>query len=195
MKTVSLSPASELRRKVVLGAAGTGVASTAACLGACTASSTDRQLRFGSLAEAADELARLTRTTNLQSGASWSWAQTLNHCAQSIEYSMSGFPQAKPELFQRTLGAAAFSVFSWRGRMTHELSEPIPGAPALDARAEAAPALERLRASMRAFSAWQGPLKPHFAYGDLDKPAYERAHAMHLANHFSAFRGGASNAA
>ena len=34
---------------------------------------------------------------------------------------------------------------------------------------------------------WQGPLRPHFAYGKLSKPEFERAHAMHLANHFSAF--------
>ena len=28
---------------------------------------------------------------------------------------------------------------------------------------------------------------PHFAYGALDKTAYEQAHAMHIANHLSHF--------
>ena len=37
------------------------------------------------------------------------------------------------------------------------------------------------------FAAHTGPLQPHFAYGALDKAQYEQAHAMHLANHLSAF--------
>jgi hypothetical protein len=112
----------------------------------------------------------------------------MHHCAQSIEYSMSGFPQPKSKLFQHTIGAAAVGVFSWRGRMTHDLSEPIPGAPMLDAKADTAQAVERLRASMLAFANWSKPLLPHFAYGELSKQEYELAHAMHLANHLSAFR-------
>jgi len=100
---------------------------------------------------------------------------------------MKGFPEPKSELFQRTVGSAAFGVFSWRGRMTHDLAEPIPGAPALEVKTESTHALERLRASIFNFRRWSEPLKPHFAYGVLDKKEYELAHAMHLANHFSAF--------
>ena len=48
-------------------------------------------------------------------------------------------------------------------------------------------ALDRLRQAIGRFRGWSGPLQPHFAYGALDKAGYERAHAMHLANHFSAF--------
>jgi hypothetical protein len=40
---------------------------------------------------------------------------------------------------------------------------------------------------MQTFAQHTGPLMPHFAYGALDKADYEQAHAMHLANHFSAF--------
>jgi hypothetical protein len=47
-------------------------------------------------------------------------------------------------------------------------------------------------ATMQAFAGWSGPLRPHFAYGDLDKPAYEHAHAMHIANHLSGFRIGSN---
>lgn len=147
----------------------------------------DRQLQFSSLAAAEEELARLAQTKEPVSDATWNWAQTLLHCAQSIEYSMSGFPQSKSKLFQRTIGAAAFTVFSWRGRMTHDLSDPIPGAPLLEAKDEPTQALLRLRNSILSFQRWSGPLQPHFAYGALDKKTYELAHAMHLANHLSAF--------
>ncbi|HZT56441.1 MAG TPA: DUF1569 domain-containing protein, partial [Burkholderiaceae bacterium] len=47
------------------------------------------------------------------------------------------------------------------------------------------PALERAIAALRAFDAHAGALQPHFAYGALDKPAYTRAHLMHLANHWN----------
>jgi hypothetical protein len=148
----------------------------------------DRQLHFASLAAAGEELARLEQAKELVSRTTWDWAKTLIHCAQSIEYSMSGFPQSKSKLFQRTVGSAAFGLFSWRGRMSHDLGEPIPGAPKLEATANPAQALERLRVSMLNFQQWSGPLLPHFAYGVLTKHEYELAHAMHLANHFSAFR-------
>lgn len=172
----------------MIAATGAATALAAGGMAGCQSASTDdRQLRFASLAAAEQELARLAQAGELASNAAWSWAQTLSHCAQSIEFSMSGFPQEKSALFQRTVGSAALGVFSWRGRMTHDLAEPIPGAPSLAAANEPAPALERLRAAIAAFRAWSGPLRPHFAYGTLDKKDYELAHAMHLANHFSAF--------
>lgn len=148
----------------------------------------DRQLTFATLAAAVDELARLAQAPARVSSTAFTWPQTLVHCAQSIEYSMSGFPAPKPVLFQRTVGAAAFGVFAWRGRMSHDLGEPIPGAPALSAATDAALALERLRTALQKFGLWTGPLQPHFAYGALSQPDYAQVHAMHLANHFSAFR-------
>ena len=153
------------------------------------AAGSDRQLQFPSLAAAAEELARLSSARERVSAEPWSWAQTLVHLGQSIDYSMTGFPQPYSALFQRTAGSAAFAFFRWRGRMSHDLAAPIPGAPALDAQVPAAEALDRLRQAIARFRAWNGPLQPHFAYGALDKAAYEHAHAMHLANHFSAFEG------
>jgi len=177
------------RRRFVVSSAGIGAAFVAGGLAGCTAdAASDRQLRFASLAAASEELARLGEAKELVSSAVWGWGQTLVHCAQSIEFSMSGFPEAKSALFQHTIGAAAIGVFAWRGRMTHDLTEPIPGAPALYAGADPAQALERLRTSMLKFASWSQPLRPHFAYGELTKQEYEAAHAMHLANHFSAFR-------
>ena len=139
--------------------------------------------------EALAELTRLAQAPALQPHTLWNWGQTLTHLAQSIEYSMSGFPQARSALFQRTVGAAAFGVFTWRGRMSHPLDDPIPSAPALpaDTDTDTAATLARLQTAAQAFRDHNGPLQPQFAYGALSKAEYEQAHAMHLANHFSAF--------
>jgi hypothetical protein len=115
------------------------------------------------------------------SGA-WSLAQVLEHAAQSIEYSLYGFPVMKPALFRVTLGRAAFKVFDARGAMRHDLAAPIPGAPVPGTELPAA--ISRLTQALRAFEAHTGPLRPHFAYGTLDKAQYTRAHLMHLANHW-----------
>ena len=149
----------------------------------------DRQLVFATVADAMREVERLASAAvgPLAPATAWNWSQTLVHCAQSIEYSLQGFPAPKSALFQNTLGAAAFNLFALRGRMSHNLAEPIPGAPPLDAAAEAQAALARLRKAAQDFAAHTGPLQPHFAYGALDKAQYEQAHAMHLANHLSAF--------
>jgi hypothetical protein len=149
----------------------------------------DRQLVFATVADAMREVERLASAAvgPLAPATAWSWSQTLVHCAQSIEYSLMGFPAPKSALFQNTLGRAAFNLFALRGRMSHNLAEPIPGAPVLEASAQALAALARLRKAAQDFSTHTGPLHPHFAYGALGKAQYEQAHAMHLANHLSAF--------
>ena len=147
----------------------------------------DRQLVFATLADAMRELDRLKEAAPLDAGANWTWSKTLLHCAQSIDYSISGYPQVKSAIFRHTAGAAAFSFFRSRGRMSHNLIEAIPGAAMLDANAQAAVATAALRKSVAAFIAHDGALQPHFAYGDLTKADYERAHAMHIANHLSVF--------
>ena len=70
---------------------------------------------------------------------------------------------------------------------SHDLAAPIPGAAPLTASDWHAPA-ERLKAAITRFQAHTGTLKPHFAYGALDKAAYARAHLMHLADHWQHFR-------
>ncbi|MDT9000237.1 DUF1569 domain-containing protein [Paucibacter sp. APW11] len=122
----------------------------------------------------------------------WTLPQTLIHLAQSIEYSISGYPEAKPAWFQATLGKTAFALFDARGEMSHNRDEPIPGAPALDREATLKQGVQRLLDAMEAFAAYTGPLKPHFAYGQLDRAAYERAHLMHLANHWERIKPAAS---
>lgn len=110
--------------------------------------------------------------------------QTLHHAAQSVEFSLRGFPEMKSSVFRATVGSAAFAVFNARGAMSHSLAEPIPGAPALAPGQALDVAIARLQIALSDFEAHNGPLAPHFAYGALDKPQYTRAHLMHLANHW-----------
>ena len=119
-----------------------------------------------------------------RTSAGWPLPQVLEHAAQSIEYSLHGFPELKPAWFQHTAGAAAFAAFDAFGKMRHSLTEPIPGAPALSA-SMMEPAVARLKQVFTAFESHRGRLYPHFAYGVLSNAEYARAHLMHLANHWT----------
>ncbi|MEK8031803.1 DUF1569 domain-containing protein [Ideonella sp. DXS29W] len=147
------------------------------------------QRRFETLDDARRAVVPLAEKP-LQTTGAWNLAQVLNHAAQSIEYSLDGFPQPKPALFQATVGHLAFALFDARGAMHHPLDQPIPGAPALAADASVPDAVQRLLAAFDRFERHSGALQAHFAYGALDKPAYARAHLMHLANHWAEFSPG-----
>jgi hypothetical protein len=138
------------------------------------------------IASASGELAKFKGAKIKHSGG-WTPAQVFEHLAQSVEYSMSGFPQAKSAFFQSTAGAAAFAVFRAKGAMKHGLTEVIPGAPMLAANGDQDAALARLQKSLADFDGFTGSLKPHFAYGNLAKADYAAAHAMHVFNHLTEF--------
>ncbi len=112
----------------------------------------------------------------------WNLSQIFNHLAQSIEYSMTGYPEHKSNGFKNTLGHSVFSVFAYRGKMTHDLVEPIPGAPLLDAGNKLS-AFSRLLTTLDDFKRFKGLLQPHFAYGELTHQQYTWAHVMHINNH------------
>ena len=143
-------------------------------------------MRFRTLGDARRAVAPLAEHPLHTTGA-WNLAQVLNHAAQSVEYSLDGFPEAKPALFQATVGHLAFALFDARGAMHHALDQPIPGAPALAADAPLPTAVQRLLNVFDRFERYGGALQAHFAYGALDKAAYTRAHLMHLANHWAEF--------
>jgi Protein of unknown function (DUF1569) len=140
--------------------------------------------RFASTAAALKTLEQLRTQAPRMTGA-WDLPHVLHHTAQSIEYSINGFPSPKPAWFRATLGSYAFAVFNARGQMTHNLAEPIPGAPDIAQGQPLGPAIDHIVAALQAFDRHGGALAPHFAYGALDKPAYTRAHLMHLANHWA----------
>lgn len=133
----------------------------------------------------ANLLSKLQKTdiNSLQPNGEMNLFQCLTHMAQSVEYSMTGYPQHKSDLFKSTVGKAAFTAFSSKGQMSHNLSEPIPGAPAISAEGDPLLALERLTSSLQNFEGYQGELFEHFAYGSLSKDDYALAHVMHVYDH------------
>jgi Protein of unknown function (DUF1569) len=136
-----------------------------------------------SLSSALLWLDQLQAAPGIKTSGAWALPVVLEHVAQSIEMSMAGFPQPKSAWFQNTLGTAAFAVFKLRGKMSHSLSEPIPGAPALLPSSSLAFAAKRLRTAITSFQAHKTALQPHFAYGRLSKSDYALAHTLHIANH------------
>jgi hypothetical protein len=128
-------------------------------------------------------LDKIEKATDVKTTGAWPLVAVLEHLSQSIEMSMAGFPQPKSALFQNTVGAAAFGVFKWRGKMSHSLADPIPGAQVLTAQGDWKPAAARLRTAVQTFSTHTGALKPHFAYGNLSKADFALAHSFHIANH------------
>ena len=141
---------------------------------------------FPTLAAAVKEVQAIAAAQGAgwRSSGAFGLAKMLEHAAQSVEFSLRGYPALRSAAFRHTVGSAAFAVFDHRGRMSHGLDEPIPGAPALAA-TEVRPAAERLLKALADFDAHGGALAPHFAYGELDKNQYTRAHLMHLANHWA----------
>lgn len=162
----------------------TTVLLAAAPLAACTG----RLTTFTTWKQAQQAVLELLFTEKVVQGNAWNLSQVIQHLAQSIQFSMQGFPALKGAWFRSSIGSAAFAVFNARGAMSHSLDEPIPGAPALDATQALKTSVQRLLDAMDAFAQFNGTLRPHFAYGELTKPQYERAHLMHLANHWTQFQ-------
>ncbi|GLX83609.1 hypothetical protein theurythT_30620 [Thalassotalea eurytherma] len=120
-----------------------------------------------------------------QSTGTWDVAKIFSHCAQSIEMSITGYPEHKSPVFKLTVGSLAFSAFNAKGQMTHSLDEPIPGAPMLPADVDLTESYNRLITALNNFQIYNGRLAEHFAYGLLTKDEYERAHVMHILNHLT----------
>lgn len=172
------------RRTVLKGAALGGVAVLGAGFWALPSGDAPAAVSL----DAAQKLLASLVDQPLRSLKGWSPAEVFNHCAQSIEYSISGYPELKPGWFRSSVGPLAFSVFAARGAMRHPLDEAIPGAAALNVPATQAQALQRLQQAFADFAAYQGELQPHFAYGALSHADYAQAHVLHLYNHMSLIR-------
>lgn len=145
-------------------------------------------LQFSTLQDALQALAKLKTAPALRNQGGMSPFRTLNHCAQSIEFSLHGFPALKPAVFRATVGPIAARYFLLRGKMSHDLNEPIPGASAISDSGDLTQAFTRLEQAIAAFKtavANRQALRPHFAYGEVDATDYERLHAFHIAEHFA----------
>ena len=177
-------PVSRPRRALLAG--GVLLAATAAAGVGYVATHSNQPIAmngFSDLAHAMRTLERL-REAPLHTRSGWDLAHVLHHSAQSVEYSLDGFPQLKPAWFRASLGSMAFAVFSARGKMSHGLEEPIPGAPVIASGQPLNAAVEHLMNALNRFERHSAALAPHFAYGALSKSEYMRAHLMHLANHW-----------
>lgn len=125
------------------------------------------------------------KPAQLTSSSSWSVSETFQHCAQSIRFSIFGYPQHYSPWFQHTAGTIALNVFAATGKMHHPLDQPIPGAPALIPELPSDVALQELIYELQQFLSWQGQLAPHFAYGKLSKAQYYSVHYLHLQSHLA----------
>jgi hypothetical protein len=125
----------------------------------------------------------LEAAPSVKTTGAWPLSAILEHLSQGVEMSMDGYPQPRSALFQKTAGRTALAVFRMKGRMSHGLDQPIPGAPSLSAGADWKPAAQRLRRAIARFESSDGKLQPHFVYGALSKGDYAVVHGMHIANH------------
>ncbi|MEL7542519.1 MAG: DUF1569 domain-containing protein [Pseudomonadota bacterium] len=130
-----------------------------------------------------DDLNLDTATSN----GAWSIARTFDHLRQGIEFSIAGYPEEKSRLFQNTIGRVAFSVFRARGAMSHALDQVIPGEQLAIQTREPETARADLIHALELFRDSNVMLKPHFAFGKLDKADYAIAHALHIDNHMVEF--------
>ncbi len=147
-----------------------------------------RELKLVSLREALSELQNLRQATLVEVPGDWNAAQVMRHLGQSIEFSMRGFPEMKSGLFRATVGRIAKAKFLSDGTMSHNLNDPIPGAPVLSREESFAAALAYLIGTVDSFLAYTGEVKPHFAYGDVTRAQVDQLQAMHIANHLSVMK-------
>lgn len=133
-----------------------------------------------------DKIETLSKSS-FETQGSWDASRTFHHLAQSVEFSMQGFPKQKSPIFQKTVGKLAYKVFNARGAMKHGLDEVIPGE-TVTADGQIQTALVRLKNSLLEFKGYEADMKPHFAYGQLDKADYAIAHVLHINNHLEEFR-------
>jgi hypothetical protein len=140
-----------------------------------------------SLEELTDRLrartASLPPANLLAADSVWNLSQTVQHCAQTIGYSVIGYPKLKSKLFRGTLGFLAKRVFLWRGATRHSLGAEIDGAPPLNPAVPVSEAVAQLAEAVERFSAHRANHAPHPAYGRCSHEDYAALHAMHVVEH------------
>jgi hypothetical protein len=142
-------------------------------------------LSFSSLDEALRRIEDFSKNGLEAKNGNWSLYKTLSHGAQSIEFSLQGYPAHKSSLFKNTAGKLALHLFLAKGAMAHDITMPIPDAPSIESDGDAMQGFTRLEAAVQNFWNHQGSYKEHFAYGKLTKEQYDKIQALHLANHLT----------
>lgn len=116
-------------------------------------------LQLASLDEVKKELLQLEGNEDIPT-SQWPLYEILAHCAQTIEYSMTGYPQLKPKLVRNTIGRVVIRKFLKQGFMKHNLTAHVPGGAKLKTSGTAKEGMELLRQAIDTFQAYQGPLAP-----------------------------------
>lgn len=158
----------------------------AASVGALTTGCGERgrNLKFSTLDQVLAELALIEANQPIALQQPWSLYKILNHTAQSMEYSLTGYPEMDPASRQ-TLAKIVFNYFKKQGFMNHTLDAVVPGAPEIPDDGPVEEGFLRLRNAISDFQNFTGELHPHFSYGELTREEWEIAHSMHCADHFS----------
>lgn len=125
---------------------------------------------------------------DLTSTSSWTLPQAIAHCAQSIEYSLSGYPRLRSSFFRATIGPLVKRKFIRAARMKHDITAPVAGAPELPSAISFDDARARIRAALAAFDAHTGAMPPHLAYGACTKDEYATLHLLHVEDHLRSFK-------
>ncbi len=141
-------------------------------------------LKLLSLEAAKQELMRLKEVENVHT-KNWSVSQICLHCAQTIDYSITGYPVMKPAFIRNTIGKIAFRKFMHQGYMIHDLTAPVPGGSNMDASISPQESIAKLMDTIQRFKNHTGTLMPHLLFGDLTREQYDQYFAMHIADHFS----------
>lgn len=144
-------------------------------------------LKLVSLEQAGKELARLREAEDVFA-PNWSVSEICLHCAQTIDYSMTGYPVMKPPIIRNTIGKIAIRKFMRQGFMSHNLTAHVPGASKLDISVSSDEAIGTLMNTMDRFEHYNESLKPHLLFGSLTKAEYSKYFAMHIANHLDELR-------
>ncbi len=142
---------------------------------------------FGSAKNLMDVKSIFLNTNNihLYQGNNWSLYKIIEHCTQTIEYSMIGYPKQKNIIIQYTVGKVAISHFLKKGKMSHDLKAPVPGAPSIQEDGNVSKAIEHLNHTIDSFNAFDKMLKPHLLFGKLTKNQYDKYFILHIKDHFS----------
>jgi hypothetical protein len=118
----------------------------------------------------------------------WSPYKTFVHCAQTIDYSIKGYPKNKPVIIQKTIGKLVLKKFLKQGFMKHSLTAPVPGAPDIGEDGSSNDGLNILIKSIDQFEKYNGSLSKHLIFGEMTKEEYSMYFAMHIYNHLEEFR-------
>jgi hypothetical protein len=184
LQNVGNAPTTMSRKTFLRLTLGTAAAVSFAPLTGC--SKPGRKLRFASIDDALAETALIeTNLATVQMQQPWSLYKVLEHMAQSMEYSMTGYPQMESGALMTAGRFVFFNVFKPQGYMSHDLGAPVPGAPDIADDGPLEEAFLRYRNACNDFQNFTGAVMPHFTYGELSYEDWVLAHAFHAADHYS----------